>query len=486
MNGDTDSEESSSSDRSVSPSTHSFPPKPPPSLQRLIQHYASAKQALSSTQYVWRANQLVTSARDLIEEIAVLNARNEYLCKGAEGQVDILYDVKAGLEKRDDEVGDDFQTVVEDLDRANGRLQTTLNRLRETIWKASLRGDNAPAPASNAVDSANVKKTLYDFVDASAHDDLLASLRADIDSYHASHNDFTHSLGTFDNSIKTIGATLSRQPQVDFAEKRTLYDAEPPPTIRDQFEGIEEHAGAMAELLQGLVKHFDLCVSALKHTEGGGQAAKQVATVDGNDEQGPKAVEESLYLRKIPLPISDEERQEMLIVLERDAAELEDVTVEIRDRHTEQETLHSQLLQLAAASRERDTILREVMTMLREMRDLHLHSHLHALQTFEAEWSRIRESMTSKTATLLELASSNEGFIQAYAELLKEVQRRDVVKQKMSAVADKARKELQRLRDGDEQARREFMEEFGGSLPKGIWDGELNRVGQQLDIEWNR
>jgi autophagy-related protein 17 len=213
-------------------------------------------------------------------------------------------------------------------------------------------------------------------------------------------------------------------------------------------------------------------VNALKHTEGGGEAAKQAVQLESDPKADNEPVEESLYLRKAPLPISDDERTEMLAVLERDASELDEVVTEIRDRNTEQETLFSHLAHMAKGSRKHDTILREALVMLQEMRSLHLPSHLHALSTFQADWIRLRASMQSKTDSLLELATSNEGFIHAYVELLKEVQRRDAVRERIQEIEVKARKEIARLEEGDERARREFVETFGGSLPRGIWDGE--------------
>lgn len=473
----------------ASPAASLHPP-PPPTLSRLIQHFATAKQSLSSASYVSRASELVGSSRILVEEIAILNARNVYLRRGVAEGVGVLAEVKTQIDAAGEAAGEEFREVLEGLDRADLRLQRTLDGLRATLVHSSLQKEldhgnpleetsqelysDDRVSTTDEASQAQPRSTLYDFLDPAPHLNLRTSLRADIDAFHASRDDLHRSIELFSTSLLTINTTLARGDDDKVPEKRTLYDTEPPPTVRVLFEGIEEHAGALAELLQGLVNHYDLCVSALKHVEGGGEAARDAVQPTGlGGSNDGEQVEESLFLRKKPLPIDDEEWQDMLAVLERDAAELEDVVAEISDRAAEQESLHDQLFGMVKKSRNRDAILRETVTMLREMRELLLPSHLHALRTFTAEWDRLRSSMASKTTELLDLAASNEAFIAAYAELLNEIERREGVKREMRVVAEEATKELRRLSELDKVARRKFVEGFGGNLPRGIWDGDM-------------
>lgn len=487
---------SSASSFSAPPSpAASLHPPPPPTLSRLIQHFATAKQSLASASYVSRASELVGSSRALVEEIAILNARNEYLHRGVEEGVGVLAEVKIQIEEAGHTASDDFHEIVAGLDRADTRLQRTLDALKGTLVHAALQKksssnnpleetsqelyDDYKRTPTDSQDGGQRQKTLYDFLDPTPHLNLRASLRADIDAFHASHDDLEHSLELFSTSLHTIHTTLAQAADDTMPEKRTLYDTEPPPTVRALFEGIEDHATALAELLQGLVSHYDLCVSALKHIEGGGQAARDA--IHPTDLNSSEKIEESLFLRKTPLPIDSEEWRDMLAVLERDASELSDVVAEISDRAGEQEKLHEQLFTLANTSRLHDTNLREALTMLREMRELLLPSHLHSLRTFTTSWSRLQASMSGKTTELLALAASNEAFVAAYAELLSEIERREGVKREMRVVAEGARVELRRLSEADRVARRAFVEGFGGNLPRGIWDGEGEGEG---GIRW--
>ena len=239
---------------------------------------------------------------------------------------------------------------------------------------------------------------------------------------------------------------------------------------------MEDHAGEMATLLQSLVSHYDLCVSALKHTEGGGEAAKKALQAeDLSDKNGaPGAgIEESLYLKTAPEPISESERTEMLRVLENDAQEVEDVVGEIRDRNRDQESLFDQLSRHAKDAKRGNQALRNVLEMLHEMQDIHLPTHLHALLTFRAEWRRIKATIESQTGQLAGLSEFYAGFLSGYTKLLREVDRRRAAEQQLRRVAEKANKEMLKLYEADSKARADFMEDVGRFLPQGLWPGAM-------------
>jgi len=68
------------------------------SLQTLVSHLLASKRSLSSISTVWRANEIVTSARAALEESVVLSARTGFLRQGISGQVKILRKVRGGIE----------------------------------------------------------------------------------------------------------------------------------------------------------------------------------------------------------------------------------------------------------------------------------------------------------------------------------------------------------------------------------------------------
>jgi autophagy-related protein 17 len=69
-----------------------------PVLDSLIAHLVASKRSLSSIDLVWRANELVTSARAALEESVVLGARSGFLKRGIAGQAKVLCRVRDGIE----------------------------------------------------------------------------------------------------------------------------------------------------------------------------------------------------------------------------------------------------------------------------------------------------------------------------------------------------------------------------------------------------
>ena len=388
----------------------------------------------------------------------------------------MLARIKDGVTREGEVVGSEFARVIERLDVANERLEKTLADLRAAVVDKSLQNtdntevrdeDNAEETTTkpeNEEASANDDKTLYTFIDPSKHTHLQSSLRNDIDAYYSSRSDLDHTLTTFSTSLQTISTLLTPDTSPTLPAQSPLYN-DPPLPIPSLFSSMEEHAAAMASLLDALVRHYDLSVTALKHTEGGGEAAKRALQQNSLEQ----AMEESFHLKPHPTPISADERQEMLAVLSHDAEEVDDVVSELRDRNAEQESLFSSLTEHARSAQHSASQLRSTLTLLREMRDLHLPTHLEALRSFRKSWHRIRVSILEKTEALHGLAAANESFLAAYAQLLREVERRDSVRAQMRRVAEKANRELRRLGERDREERDSFLEEFGAFLPRGIW-----------------
>jgi autophagy-related protein 17 len=83
-------------------------------LDALVSHLLDSKRSLSSISTVWRANEIVTSARSALEESAILSARTGFLRNGVSEQVRILRKVRGGVENVYKEGQRDFK-VCHDL-----------------------------------------------------------------------------------------------------------------------------------------------------------------------------------------------------------------------------------------------------------------------------------------------------------------------------------------------------------------------------------
>jgi autophagy-related protein 17 len=67
------------------------------SLETLVSHLLASKRSLSSVSAVWRANEILRSARSTLEESSVLSARTGYLRTGISEQVKVLRKVRSGI-----------------------------------------------------------------------------------------------------------------------------------------------------------------------------------------------------------------------------------------------------------------------------------------------------------------------------------------------------------------------------------------------------
>jgi autophagy-related protein 17 len=88
----------SHSQASLSPSNSISHQEEDVSLETLVSHLLASKRSLSSINSVWRANEIVTSARAALEESVVLSARTGFLRNGISGQVKILRKIRSGVE----------------------------------------------------------------------------------------------------------------------------------------------------------------------------------------------------------------------------------------------------------------------------------------------------------------------------------------------------------------------------------------------------
>ena len=142
-----DSESSSSSAASPSPPTSPYQQQgsaeqqqqQPPSLERLVLHFVAAKKALTATQHVYRATELASSSRALVEEIAALNAKTAYARRGVDEQLETLREIRGAVADAGEKAGDEFKVTIAKLDVANDRLQATLGSLRKVIVNRSLQ-----------------------------------------------------------------------------------------------------------------------------------------------------------------------------------------------------------------------------------------------------------------------------------------------------------------------------------------------------------
>lgn len=374
------------------------------------------------------------------------------------------------------------QRIIQALDVADARLKNTLDALRQTMVEPAFR------PPSDE------PKSLFDFVDEGGINDLYETIKLSIDRYDTARSIFKDISAAFDGDLELIHESLVAPQEEQEAERRMQSNGGSP--IPALYASLETHAAETAQNLESLVKHYDLCVTALKHTEGGGEAI----TKAGESEQQERLEGLGLDLAQIeaeaaPLPISATERAEMLAVLQKDAAEVEDVVSEIKDRLAEMEEQLAQIMAYIQLLRGTAGRLKNALRHLKRVAR-NIHGYIAASADFQSAWSEEKAVLQEKMEEVDSMVELYSGFANAYDELILEAQRRKHVKHKMEKAIKETVKYLQQLYQGqhlfrlllaylclasanfcisdDKEQRETFRSEHADTIPIDLWAGLLN------------
>jgi autophagy-related protein 17 len=329
--------------------------------------------------------------------------------------------------------------TVESLDAASARLQNTLESLRSTLVEPAFR------PANEA------PKYLFDFVDEGGISDLESTIKSSIDRFDAARLQLAETCEAFEADLERLHTNISPD---EPSHVEALHGETPLPALIYQ---LETKATEAASHLEGLVKHYDLCVTALKHTEGGGDAILQASA--GEEEQAEALVGLGVDLGKLEnapaKAISNEERLEMLNVLVTDAGEVDEVVADIKDSLVEMEDSMSHITTYLEGLRDASTRLRDALAFLKEVTGK-LPIYISACAEFQRAWDEQKELLHEKLAEIEGLRDFYAGFEDAYDELILEIQRRRQVRQDMEKVIKSATQELEALYKGQSALHQPF------------------------------
>jgi len=385
----------------------------------------------------------------------VTTARTSFLRSGIASQLDVLVRVQRSTQDTARQGKGKFEAVVRDLDDADEKLRDTLERLRGTIVEATLRPEGEG------------RRSLLDFVDESGKDGLVQTIKDGVDGAGGALKEFQDANRGFERETERVKRLLDGEgkSRISQSEEDREQAASPIPDILHE---MEDHAREMAVNLESLVSHFDLCVTAVKQLEGGGEAAAKIA---GDLPEGVD-VEEDVKDAP-PIPISDEERTEMMRVLEDDAGQVEEVVMEIRGHIEEMESLHDRI---TAHTNELAKGHESITAAFKLLEDIgqKLPAYITRSQVFLVSWDVQKARIEEGLQELDNLRAFYDGFLRAYDNLIIEIDRRKYVEESMKKVVQDARSKLEKLYEDDIEEREAFKKEQGDFLPVDIWPGLMN------------
>ncbi|EXJ82724.1 hypothetical protein A1O3_06539 [Capronia epimyces CBS 606.96] len=440
-----------------SPSQSLHATSPPGSVDTLVSYLVASKRSLGSIHLVHRATTILSEARASVESSTALLAKTTYLRRSLTSQLKLLRTIQFELETAAQGVQQEFQAVVKELDETGARLLESIDLLRETKVEEAFKS------SAESEDVAG-KETLHDFVDDTGVENIRQAMEVAIDNVQSSQHEMNQSIQTLEEDLQSINEVLNNRVETSGTESELQQ-----PTIPDILPLLESHAREMAQALESLVRHFDLCATAIKHTEGGGEAVVQ--TMKGDAEDLPEAVGMGMDELQAPAqPMNEEERLEMLQVLENDAAEVDDVVMEIQDRHAEMEMQLDKIAQWRERQENAYADAATAFTLLDKISG-RLSAYIAESARHAMRWSEERAKIDDGIGGMEELCNYYANFLHAYDGLIIEVARRRTAKKQMERIVNDAHTQLEQLYEQDRKLRLEFKSDLGEYLPSDIWDG---------------
>ncbi|KAJ9633428.1 uncharacterized protein PV06_06776 [Exophiala oligosperma] len=458
-----------------SPSQSLRAASPPATVETIVSYLVASKRSLGSIHLVHRATNILTEARASIESTTALLAKTTYLRRSLASQLKILRGVQYELDSAAQTIQQEFQTIIQELDDTGARLLQCIDFLKETSIEEAFK-------STTEAEGVTGKVTLHDFVDDNGVEQIKQAMRAAIDNVQNDEHEINQSIQTLEEDLQSINDVLVNRTNDSGAESDLKQ-----PTISATLSILEHHAKEMAQGLESLVKHFDLCVTAIKHTEGCGEAVVQ--TMNTNAEDLPEAVGMGMEELQAPAqPMNEEERLEMLQVLENDANEVDEVVMELQDRHAEME---AQLERIVPWREQQENVYADVTTAFRLMDKIsgRLSGYVAETARHASRWNEEKAKIEDGIGGMEELCSYYTNFLHAYDGLIVEVDRRRAAKKAMERVVVQAHSQLDQLYESDRQLRVKFRENMGEFLPGDIWHGvndlpprfEINRVDEGFE-----
>ncbi|KAK3179898.1 autophagy protein 17 [Lecanicillium sp. MT-2017a] len=424
-------------------------------VETLVNHLLAAKRSLSSMNHVLRANELATAARNVQEEAHILKAQSGFLRGATLDQAAILVRVRRSLQATYDWGKKDFKVLIRAMDEVDGQLERTMEMLRGT--------DVQSVVASDGED----RKNLLDYVDEDSVNRMRDSMKKSIQELQAIQQSFDGDLLRFDTDIRNLKKIIVEAP----ASERNEGEQAGTEVVL----GLIENSATMAQLLASLTNHFDMCVTAIRTTEGGADLARRRAA-EVTQSQGGDGVSISGVIAEQESntndlePKTDDDRAEMFKVVMQDAEEVNDVVQEIQQRLAAMEEDYKYVAERKEESEKAYLGMLEAFAILGSIGD-RLGDYLAAEGDFKTRWELEKESVFDRLAEMKDMRQFYEGYASAYDSLILEMERRRAVEDRVKGIWRMAQDNVDKLLEADRVSRETFRQDVGEYLPTDLWPG---------------
>ncbi|TEA10523.1 Autophagy-related protein 17 [Colletotrichum sidae] len=427
-------------------------------VETLVEYLLAAKRSLSSMTAVLRANEIATEARLAHEKAVVLYAESQFLQRAISEQLALLMKVRRGLKRTYDAGKRDFKMLVKTMDATNETLQDTMAMLKNTTVEAGFR-----PPGEE-------RRNLMDFVDEKSVHVMVEALKKSLGELQSIQTSFDGDLLRFDDDLRALKKTIIASPLPRSPSDSASYDP-----IPELLDNLVDHSHSMAELLTSLTKHFDLCVTAVRITEGGAALARRRAA-EVTQSQGSDGVSISGVIADQESHVSDlepattQDRADMLEIVVSDASEVGGVIQEINERLRAMEEDFAALTQQTELIKSAFLGSLDAFNALEDMGS-RVPSYIASEAEFLQRWADEQYTIYGKLGEMDELRDFYEKYAGAYDNLILEVERRRMVEDKIQNIWRKAKDSVDKLIDNDKREREGFRQDIGEFIPTDLWPG---------------
>lgn len=226
----------------------------------------------------------------------------------------------------------------------------------------------------------------------------------------------------------------------------------------------------MATDLSALTQHFDVCVTAVRVTEGGAALARRKAAEDSGEENpvsisGVIAEQEANVEGHDPLT-----KTEVVKVVLRDAMDVDGIVAAMNEEFQGIEVEYSFLKDQADQVKAAHGAVISAFRLLDDI-GLRLSGYIAAETEFIQRWEDEKAGIFIRLEEMENLREFYDGYAGAYDSLILEVERRRAVEGRIQGIWRKAKESVDKLVEADWQDRETFRAEVGEYIPTDLWVG---------------
>lgn len=406
-----------------------------------FQWHKLASETLSTADSICSsAKSILTSGEKLMTSNFVITNKNLFLLAAIEQQLRVLVSVFDNASKVRERISKKIDIIKNGLDKSLKELEISLDNLKNIKIDSKLNITNDTVNSQQENNKENVEEqdvkgkrttqpqNLYNFVSEEGIDKLKSTiLKLKSEALNLYNNEIIINENNFKDEItefwKKLREIENKQSKIETNDNKNGKEQQPETQENELEESsiillkMNDHAEAMALLLESLTNHYDLCTKAL-----------EIQYTNETD--------------------NEDDTKELFEVLQHDSEQLDDVLAELSDRYSEIKSSNVKLINIYNDTVEirsyYEIILNELLIYGKEKLALYTESLPLQLNKVNSMFEQKMELVEKCDA----LSDYYKCFEQSYYSLILEVARRFKVSQQMDEMVNNFVEKLNVLRNG--------------------------------------